>query len=354
MDERRNPEIAGATRPTPRRSVVPAGHRPSIVRSRYALRDSVRGILCLTPVTAVREVHSFWRFTCGISDERLDRVVTLLDQKHQQDVARFSGVFEPSFSHDDHGWHPVRFSYAFPDFWVDQAPVMRTILDAARPFGVSRWVARLCRSALEGFVEQPIIGLAYDGPKDWTFKVYFQVHPEAQDAAAAWLCRFVSWSRLRLLVQGSGLHLIGMDLGPEGFRTVKLYLMHPDGPVQRLSGGPIPSRLGEHLIANGIPTLKDLLSVHRMRFRDDPDLLRPSEIDFPLDPNGLDTLDGLGRVLGGPGAPDTAPFIRGSQGTLLDPVGCPGLLFRVVRVSLSATGTPKVNWYYHPVRPHPS
>ncbi len=308
------------------------------------------------PGDAVARMAALWRSSGGGDDPRLRRVDEVLSDRFRTDVARYSGVFEPSFSFDRDGWHCIRFSYAFPDFREAPDAVCKTILDAARPFGapLTTHVSRLLRWCFQPFIEQPITGLAYDGPESWTFKIYYQVDLRFQDQAVQWLARLIPWGSLRWILGGGGppLHLIGLDVGPSGIRTVKLYLLHQDVETARLAGLLLPRGMANHLVEQGVLRLCNLLTVHRMRSPDDPGVRRVSEVDFPLIENGLYNMALFGDAgllhayLPGLSAP---PMCSKASTRLLWPSGLDGTRLLVVRLTVSATREPKLNLYFHVV-----
>ncbi len=322
--------------------------------------DTVRASVFSRPIPgdAVARMAALWRSSGGGEDPRLRRVEEVLCERFRTDVTRYSGVFEPSFSLDGRGWHRVRFSYAFPDFRDAPAPVCETVLAAARPFGIplTSHVAHLLKWTFQPFLEQPIVGLAYDDRDSWTFKLYYQVGFRFQDQAVQWLARLIPWGSLRWIVGGGLLHLIGVDLGPSGIRCVKLYFVHQDPEVARLAGPLLPRGLADFLIRQGVFRLSSFLTIHRLRAPDDPGVRRVSEVDFPLTENGLHDVPLFGEsgmlrgVLSGPAPP---PGCSERLPRLLEPVGLDRTLLRVVRLTLSTTHDPKLNLYFHVVEKAP-
>ncbi len=310
------------------------------------------------PPDAVFRMATLWNRASGEAmDPRLVRLVEVLNERFRTDVARYSGVFEPSFSFDGYAWRCVRFSYAFPDFWDEPDRVCRTVLDSARPFGprTTSHVARLLRWSFQPFIEQPIVGLAYDGPESWTFKFYYQVDLRFHEQAIQWLARLVPWGSLRWLLGGGALplHLVGLDLGPSGIRCVKLYLLHQGVATHALAGVLWPQGLTDFLVRRGVVRLSNLLTIHRLRSPDDPAIRQVSEADFPLVENGLHDV----LLFGDTGLVSTAfPNISLPPGCserlprFLCPSDLPDTLLRVVRLTVSVSSAPKLNLYLHVVQ----
>jgi hypothetical protein len=313
---------------------------------------SAKSFLGTVPCDAVTRMASVWRSNPACNDPRLDQVVGVLDERLRRDAVRFSGVFEPSFSFDQLGWHLCRFSYAFPDFREEPVRGVETILAVARAFGpsIASLVVRLTRGAFQRFVEQPIVGLAFDTPDTWTFKVYYQVDPCHHEEAIGWLGRLVPSSALRRVVGSAPLHLIGMDLGPQGIRAVKLYFLHREFETDRLDRVLWRRPLSHFLRRCGISRMSNLLTIHRLESWDDPGIGHIAAVDFPLIENGLEDAEMFGpdgllpKVLPEVSPPPCAPQARSR---FLFPASADHAAFAVVRVSIYNTQEPRVNLYFH-------
>jgi hypothetical protein len=243
-----------------------------------------------TSLARVADLLAWWsRFhVCG-GDARLGDVQQALLTRLGSDRMRFSEVFEPSCSLDRTGWHFWRFSYAFPGFRDDPAADTRDLLAMCRPFGeeLSRQVRTLLSPMLEPAVFLPLVGLAYDAPAAWRIKLYLQFRDDADDEPLRIVSRLTGHQHLGRLFRGGGLHLVGIDLGTQGIVGAKLYFRHPCIPLREVSRMAGPVELIDYLATVGHDQLRNLLVIHRMRRRDDPDLATAAEIDFALQDNDL-------------------------------------------------------------------
>jgi hypothetical protein len=295
--------------------------------------------LLRTSLRTVTSLLSWWsRFHDCSSDSRLDEVGRTLMARFTKDRMRFSEVFEPSWSHDEAGWHFWRFSYAFPGHCSDPAADIGSLVELCRPFGeaVAQWVRSLSAHARDPAVFLPLVGLAYDTPASWRVKLYLQFRDDAGDASLRIAARLTGREDLHRMFRNRTLHMVGIDLGPHGISGAKLYFLEPCIPWRDVSRVAGPVDLIEYLGNMGVDPLHNLLVIHRMRRQDDPDLDIPTEIDFALRENELCWEDLAGfpivsrlRRAGGPAAELESAFSLG-----------------VRRISVPVGRTDKLNVYY--------
>lgn len=209
----------------------------------------------------------------GGPDARLAAVDARVLDRFATDRNLYSEIFEPSVSHDGAGWHMRRYSYAFPGYGEDPAAVRAALAGLAAPFGdrYGSWFAATLARATDPTVEQVLFGVAWESPSEWRLKLYLQLEDGAGDAALAAVARVLSLPALRERFAGEPLHLVGIDVGPEGLGAVKLYFEGEAPAVPWLEG---------------LGSLRRALRIFRLvPGRRLPD--EPVEIDFPLAENGL-------------------------------------------------------------------
>jgi hypothetical protein len=153
----------------------------------------------------------------------LDAALAILLPRFAVDRNLYSEIFELSYSWDGEP-HFARFSYAFPGWRVDPAPIARDLSSLVAPWGSAALQA--CQNLLERArhpaVEQPLFGLAQN-----RCKLYLQFR------------------------QGP-LHILGFDLDERGVVSEKRYLISR----QRLPGLP-PLAYVLSVVRDGVPELLD-------------------------------------------------------------------------------------------------
>ncbi len=262
---------------------APAGHpRPEFPDCWQPLRP--------TRLDHARELLDWLTERHAVSDPRFGALCDVLLACFATDRLRFSEILEPSCSRDAAGWHSLRFSYGFPGFREDPDAVAGAVLALAEPFaaGWRPWLRQALAAARHRAVEHPIVGLAYDGPGRWRWKLYLQFAPGAGRAAREIVARLTGARDLGARLGAGALHLVGFDLGADGLTQVKFYVLH-----ERLLLAEASSRLGavallDDLRAAGRESLLNVLAIHRLRRADDAALDRVGEIDFALAENDLD------------------------------------------------------------------
>ena len=258
----------------------------------------------------------------GGPDARLVAVDARVLERFGSDRSRYSEIFEPSVSHDGAGWHLRRYSYAFPGYRDDPAGVRDALASLASPFGepFERWFAATLARATDRSVEQVLFGVAWESPSEWRLKLYLQFADGGQDAALAAAARILSLPVLKERFAGERLHLLGIDVGPEGLGAVKLYV---EGEVFAVPG------------LEGLGALRKALRIFRLApGRRLPD--HPAEIDFPLAQNGL-LFEDVARL---------SPVRAVVDGA--DPLSVLGREFRIAvrRVSVSVPSPGKFTAYF--------
>ncbi len=275
-----------------------------------------------------------------VQDPRVEAVFQLVAELLGRHGTRYAEIFEPSLSWLGAEAQLLRFSYAFPGYGEQPEDTARCILDLCRPFGtgVREVAARVVRALQAGCVEQPLFGLAYDGPESWRVKLYLQFRAEHGREASALAARLLGGRKLE---GGDGegegeLHMLGLDVGDGGVQRAKLYYRYP-----RLSVADFAARMGRvELVADlaraGMAELCELLAIHHLTSAGAGDIGPVREIDFALRDNGL-----LPRDL------EASP----SLARLFDPAGPAAPLFAsfplaIRRVSVATGGSDKLNVYY--------
>lgn len=251
---------------------------------------------CRQPLRPTRRDHpqQLLEWLAGyhaIRDPRLAAVLDVLFERFAGDRLRFSEILEPSCSWDSAGWHLLRFSYGFPAFAEEPEAVAGTVRALAAPFAASwaPWLRRALVLARGRAVEHPIVGLAYDPPGRWRWKLYLQFVP-AEALAALELVQTLTGARdLSSRLGSPNLHMVGFDFGEAGLARVKLYVQHDRVNIGSTGAGSIgPVALFDDLVAGGHDHLRNVLAIHKMSRSDDPELGRVREIDFALAENDLD------------------------------------------------------------------
>ncbi|MRG95003.1 hypothetical protein [Polyangium spumosum] len=262
------------------------------------------------------------------STEAERRFVDAVLARFAEDRRHFSDILEWSLSEDERGVDTARFSYAFPGFVRAREDVTRAVLAWADGLGeaASRAAKSVLRAARSPTVEQVLMGYARGtggGPPRTKF--YLQFRDGAGPAALA-LSRAILGTQRATQSDGLPLHLLGLDMGPEGLAGAKLYFAHIGDPP-RIEGfsGPV----------------RNALWIHRLRHPDDPTFEAPTEIDFALAGSTWDALTSSPTLT--PHAAARAAF---------DALGA-SFRLRARRASLGLHGARKLNVYYVLDEPEP-
>ncbi|HVK62832.1 MAG TPA: hypothetical protein VM694_00065 [Polyangium sp.] len=249
------------------------------------------------------------------------RLLDVVLARFAHDRLHFSDILEWSLSEDEHGVDKARFSYAFPGFVRAREEVTRTVLAWADGLGggASKAARSVLRAARSPAVEQILVGYARgtgEGPP--RAKFYLQFRAGAGPAALD-LSRALLGTRRPTSSDGLPLHLLGLDVGPEGLAGAKLYFAHVGDPAT-LEGfsGPV----------------RDALWIHRLEHPDDPAFETPAEIDFAL---------AGGAWVDLANAPALAP--HAAARAAFEELGG-SFRLRARRASLALRGAPKLNLYY--------
>jgi hypothetical protein len=289
-------------------------------------------------VELMRELGRWLRGRHGVEDRRVESVFDLLAERYRSDGQRYSEIFEPSVSVEEGEAHLLRFSYAFPGLGDQPAETARALSDLCRPFGdrVGEVCSGVCRALSAGCVEQPLYGLAHDGPERWRVKLYLQFRSGAGGAASRLAARILGCRELRGADPEAELHLLGLDIGDRGVAGAKLYFIYPRLPVERYEERIGGVELVDHLHRRGLREIRQALAIHRLTAADEGLVGPAREIDFALRDNGLLLRDLQGSRTAAP---------------LFDPAGPVGKLFErfpvaVRRVSAAAGGRDRLNVYY--------
>jgi hypothetical protein len=267
---------------------------------------------------------------CALRDALFppDRATTLerrlLDAvlaRFAQDRLYFSDILEWSLSEDERGVDGARFSYAFPAFVRAREDVTRTALAWADGLGAgaSRAARSVLRAARSPTVEQILLGYARgtgEGPPRAKFYLQFR---DGAGPSALELARAILGTRRPTSSDGLPLHLLGLDVGPEGLAGAKLYFAHVGDPatIEGFSG-----------------PVRNALWIHRLRHPDDPAFEAPAEIDFAL---GGSTWEALAS------SPALAP--HAAARAAFEDLGA-AFRLRARRASLGLRGAHKFNLYY--------
>ncbi len=279
----------------------------------------------------------------------------------RRDRERFSDILELSFSITERTVYAYRFSYAFPGFCAspverdapaqrvrslqsDRAEAVQSALACAVPFGESvvASVRKLLRAALEPCVMQPLVGLAWDNRGEPRSKVYLQFHDAPRPntdplqetsavtnhAAKHLAAQILGFSNLPAQIGGDHLHMLGLDLGPFGLTSAKLYVVEKG---LSLEGTKLPVALSIHRITEDTFASQALAEAGSS-----PLLPAPSDIDFGLAENNL-TWEQVKKIPKIKALLERAPtFSRLSE----------KFQIQVRRVSVSTSAEPRLTVYY--------
>jgi hypothetical protein len=249
-------------------------------------------------VESAARLFTWWQRFHGVTDDRLDSVRRTLLARLARD-REFSELFEPSLSHDVHGWHALRFSYAFPGLRRDEVGCLATLRELMAAFGEAALghVERLAIALHDPCVEQVLFGLAYDTPAQWRVKLYLQFRSDAGVAGLRLARAMVGSDDLAAVAQQAPLHLCGLDLGAVGLVGAKLYFLH-----RELRPAEARAWLGDTLASWGERRWHNLLRIHRLRGPGGEGLAQPTAVDFHLAENDLLPTD-VESLLAGEDAP---------------------------------------------------
>lgn len=194
------------------------------------------------------------------------RLVDAVLARFLDDRRHYSDILECSLSADESALDLARFSYAFPGLRSARSSVERSILAWTDALGPAPAAAarRVLRAARGSIVAQLLIGHAH-APTPRA-KLYLQFDDHAGTAALA-LARALIGSDRPTESDAHPLHLLGLDIGPQGLVGAKLYFV---APIRTYPGLPVP--------------LHQPLWIHRLRHPDDPGFTRASELDFACPP----------------------------------------------------------------------
>ena len=267
-------------------------------------------------------------FSGAGSTEAEGRLLDVVLARFAEDRRFFSDILEWSLSEDERGVDMARFSYAFPGFVHARDDVTRAVLAWANGLGdgASRAAKSVLRAARSPAVEQILVGYARGtggGPSRAKFYLQFR---DGAGPAALDLARVMLGTRRATQSDGLPLHLLGLDIGPEGLAGAKLYFAHVGdaAPVEGFSG-----------------PVRNALWIHRLRFPDDPAFEAPSEVDFALVGS---TWDDLAR------SPALGP--HAAARVAFEELGA-SFRLRARRASLGLHGAHKLNLYYVLDEPEP-
>ncbi len=286
----------------------------------------------------VGELIDAWGAASAPGEPALLRLRDRLLEVYAADRAKRSDVFEPSISWDGRAARLWRFSYGFPAFSRQPDAVTTRLLSLAAPFGepTRSRVEALLGTAHEPCVRLPIFGVARDGGASHRVKLYLLFHDDAGDAALRLAERLIPTRAPRLASAGRPLHMVGIDLGPDGFVGAKLYFVEPTIDTSSPPPDLPPTRFLDELASAGIETLRNVLVIHRLRAPDDADAATPRELDFELEESDLDWRDVVAL-------PSIAPHVApGSAFARLDAE----FSLAVRRLSVSTGSSNKTNAYY--------
>lgn len=259
-------------------------------------------------------------FASTTASERqlVDAVLTRFDA----DRLRFSDILECSLSADETGVDLARFSYAFPDLRSARDAVERSVLAWTAALGPAPAAAarRVLRAARSPLVAQLLIGHAH-APTPRT-KLYLQFDDRAGPAALTLARALIGCDR-----PGESddlpLHLLGLDIGPDGLAGAKLYFV---APIRTYPGLSVP--------------LHQPLWIHRLNHPDDPGFTRASELDFACPPATWSALATAPTLASHSAARDAFSTLSAA------------FLLRPRRLSLALGEARKLNLYY--VLDHPA
>ncbi len=266
---------------------------------------------------ALREVL----FSRAGGTEAEGRLLDAVIARFAEDRRHSSDILEWSLSEDERGVDTARFSYAFPGFVRAREDVTRAVLAWADGLGegASRAARSVLRAARSPMVEQILMGYARGtggGPPRTKFYLQFR---DGAGPAALDLSRAILGTRRATQSDGLPLHLLGLDIGPEGLAGAKLYFEH----------------VGESAPAPGFSgPVRNALWIHRLRHPDDPAFEAPAEIDFALVDSAWDALAS---------SPALAP--HAAARAAFEALGRTFRL-RARRASLGLRGAHKLNIYY--------
>jgi len=244
------------------------------------------------------------------------RLVDAVLARFLADRHRFSDILECSLSADESGLDLARFSYAFPDLRHNRGAIERNILAWTTALGPAPAAAarRVLQAARSPIVAQLLIGQAHS-PTPRT-KLYLQFSDDAGPAALALAHALLGTDR-PTDSDTLPLHLLGLDIGPTGLASAKLYFA---APIRTYPGLPIP--------------IDQPLWIHRLRDPDDPGFIHASELDLACTPAAWSALAA---------APALAPHHAARTAfTAL----ATAFKLRPRRLSLGLGDTRKLNLYY--------
>jgi hypothetical protein len=277
------------------------------------------------PLDRVRALLAWWQRRQPLEDPRFEVMMAALLARLDTDRARYSDIFEPSFSWEEGAPCHRRFSFAFPGFRAAPDEVERALAALAAPWGepVADACARVMRAARHGAVVQPLFGFADDRGRGLRLKLYVQFRDGATPQAAA-LARALTGAAIAPERLNGSLHMLGLDFTVEGLSGAKLYV--------------VPRDRAETSALLDIP-LSKVLMVHRIAQPQDDFSTGAPELDFSLADNQL----------------DAATLLQSSQLKLhyreaLDAFAelSAAIGVRIRRVSLSTGPRRKLTFYYVP------
>jgi hypothetical protein len=303
-----------------------------------AANGSCFQIILQPTVETIRALIQWWKQNeSSIHDGSLEVVERLL-ARYESDRHVFSGVFDPSVSHDSDGWHFFRFSYAFPWFHLDMNAIVDFIVSLWEPLGedLCYLFKDLLRYASKPCVDQLLVGLSDEGDGKWRAKLYYQFTKNA--GGTAWdLAVAISGNQYaREIDPMDGLHCLGLDLGRGGIRTSKWYIRRNAAALARLDSDYGSNTGIAELSQRARITHLDHLIIYKESSQHDHNIVQKRRIDFNILENNF-TFDDLLHLK------PMAPF-REPQGRFRDMLDPFSIVPRIVSISLDDNND--INLYY--------
>ena len=213
--------------------------------------------------------------------------------RYALDVRARHNVLEPSLSVGPEGADRHRFSYGFPTYRSERSLVEDTVLRFVEPFG--RAVEEACRpflrAALSPCVQIPIFGFTGGRSGAPRVKLYLLFQP-GRDAEARALARALLRAGHPFDGVAGALHMVGVDLGPQGIVRAKLYFEHASLTFTEAARAlRLPQLLPEGTI------LRRALYVHEVKGPDDDGWRAPAGVDFSLGAAGAVEWEALSPAL---------------------------------------------------------
>jgi hypothetical protein len=267
----------------------------------------------------------------SIPGNALSPLCTTLLRCLERDRTMFEDVLEASISWEPNHVSYFRFSYAFPEFrtWMPRTLQALRLLHRAGELSHPKSSAfrRLLPMILEPCVEQPLFGFADDSPS--RHKLYLQFAAGQSQHGKELLCSYLHkpWQSRLQSIPGE-LHLVGFDIIQGHVQRMKLYFEHPTLPIETLERSSLLSTLGKRF------SLHRSLLIYRCSLDDSPLPSEADEIDFSLTDNGIQLDDIINYF---PIEVRQDPRLAHLRQRFTPK-------FR--RLSLSLSGSPKINLYY--------